>query len=313
MSEQPRILLVRFSAIGDCVMAAWAVTALRQAFPEGHIVWAAQERCAPVIDDDQLVNETVVADRDAWKKTRWSPATWWNQTRRFASLRQHKFEFGFDLQGHSKTALCLRLSGPKERHARRATDALAKKLNPVSAIKPGMHEVEANVAFLGQFWPLSLPERPLMPDLPAWHENGFVSIQTGAGSKDKGYPADLWRRVAEGLVKSGQRVVAVGGRKDPGLDVPGVENLVGRLGLTETMQVVRASALHLAADTGTGHIAAAYGVPVVSVFGPTDPDVYRPWSPTATVLHAGASAGLVAPRQVVEAALAALEKTPCAP
>jgi len=311
VSEMPRILVVRFAAIGDCVMAAWAVTALRQAFPEGQIVWAAQERCAPVVADGTMVDETVVADRDAWKKTRWSPATWWHQTRRFTSLRKHRFEFGFDLQGHSKTALCLRLSGAKERHARRATDALARKLNPVTAVEE-MHEVEANLAFLGQFWPLSLPERPLMPDLPAWRDSGFVSIQTGAGSKDKTYPAEQWKRVAEGLVKAGHRVVVVGGRKDPHLTVPGVEDLVGHLSLTETMQVVRASAAHVAADTGTGHIAAAYGVPVVSVFGPTDPEVYRPWSPQATVLQAGTSAGLVDARQVVDATLKSLGAATCA-
>ncbi|MBX3112707.1 MAG: glycosyltransferase family 9 protein [Fimbriimonadaceae bacterium] len=308
----PRVLVVRFSAIGDCVMAAWAVTALRRAFPEGHIVWAAQERCAAVVADGAMVDQTVVADRDAWKKTRWSPATWWNQTRRFTSLRRHAFEFGFDLQGHSKTALCLRLAGARERHARRATDALARKLNPVSPVAHGLHEVEANFAFLNQIWPMTLPDLPTMPELPAWHDGGFVSIQTGAGSRDKTYPVEQWRRVAEGLVKSGCRVVAVGGARDPGLDVPGVENLVGRLGLTETMQVVRASALHVAADTGTGHIAAAYGVPVVSVFGPTNPGVYRPWSTQGTVLQAGASAGLVSPKTVVEAAVTALEKAACA-
>ncbi|MBS1709146.1 MAG: glycosyltransferase family 9 protein [Armatimonadetes bacterium] len=312
MSDGPRILIVRFSAIGDCVMAAWAVTSLRQAFPEGHIVWATQERCAPVIDDEKLVDTTVIADRDKWKKTRWSPTTWWNQTRRFTSLRKHGFDFGFDLQGHSKTALCLRLAGAKERHARRATDALAKKLNPVASVANGLHEVEANLAFLSQFWPLTMPEGPLMPQLPAWDSQGFVSIQTGAGSKDKTYPTESWIRVTEGLVRSGRRVVVIGGRRDPSIPVEGVTDLVGQLSLSQAVQVVRASALHLAADTGTGHIAAAYGVPVVSIFGPTDPAVYRPWAPDARVLQAGSMAGLVSPKEVLDAAAKALEKARCA-
>lgn len=312
MKDGPRILVVRFSAIGDCVMAAWAVTALRKAFPNGEITWAVQERCAPVLDDEKTVDRIVVADRDIWKRTRWSPTTWWNQTRRFVSLRQQKFDFGFDLQGHSKTALCLRLSGASERHARRATDALAHRLNRVTTVPNGLHEVEANVTFLRHFWPVNLPDRPSMPDLPAWCDAGFVSIQTGAGGKGKAYPGESWRRVAERLVKEGRRVVAVGGAKDPRLDVPGVQDLVGKLGLTETMQVVRASAVHLASDTGTGHLAAAYGVPVVSVFGPTDPERYRPWSPVARVLHAGLDPGLVPPREVVDEANRLLEKASCA-
>ncbi|MBC8063619.1 MAG: hypothetical protein H7Y17_02220, partial [Chlorobia bacterium] len=41
------------------------------------------------------------------------------------------------------------------------------------------------------------------------------------------------------------------------------------------MSAVAHSTIHLAADTGTGHMAAAFGVPFVSVFGPTDPKLFR--------------------------------------
>jgi ADP-heptose:LPS heptosyltransferase len=60
--------------------------------------------------------------------------------------------------------------------------------------------------------------------------------------------------------------------------------------------------LHLAADTGTGHIAAAYGVPFVSVFGPTDPKLFRPYSDEGVVLRASDRAGDVEPAQILAAA-----------
>jgi len=79
--------------------------------------------------------------------------------------------------------------------------------------------------------------------------------------------------------------------------------LVGKLGLRETMSVIASSSLTLAADTGAGHLAAAYGVPVVSIFGPTDPDEFRPYTDRSVVLKEGQSTGLVRPEQVVESAL----------
>jgi ADP-heptose:LPS heptosyltransferase len=87
----------------------------------------------------------------------------------------------------------------------------------------------------------------------------------------------------------------------------GTEDYVGKLSLDKTMALVAASDLHLAADTGTGHMAAAYGVPVVSIFGPTDPRTYRPYSTHCRVLKEGNRTGDVPPTHVVEAATALLE------
>ena len=60
--------------------------------------------------------------------------------------------------------------------------------------------------------------------------------------------------------------------------------------------------LHLAADTGTGHAASAYGTPVVSVFGPTDPALYRPWGGRSTMLRNGDDTACVSSGEVAAAA-----------
>ena len=66
------------------------------------------------------------------------------------------------------------------------------------------------------------------------------------------------------------------------------------------MSAVAHSMVHLAADTGTGHMAAAYGVPVVSVFGYTDMIEYRPYTENGVVLNAGKSMDGVSPEQIVD-------------
>jgi len=131
---------------------------------------------------------------------------------------------------------------------------------------------------------------------------GLVTIAVGTGPPKKVY--HRWGDVARSLMERGLRVAFVGGPGEIAPDVEGVQNLVGRLSLPETMQWIAASRVHLAADTGSGHIAAAYGVPVVSVFGWTDPDVYRPYGDRVTVLDAGKDMTLVDPAAIVEAACA---------
>lgn len=308
-----KVLVVRFAAIGDCVMSAWAVTALRAAVPGAEIVWAVQERCAPVVDTRRLVDRLAVVPRERWKRRRWSPATWREQVVTYTRLRQVGFDVGFDFQGHSKTALMLRLSGARERLASRATDALARRLNPPRPLSPeSPHEVHLALALVRERFPAVLPDRPVMPiDGPPTPEPGLVTLQTGAGEADKLYPAEQWAAVAQTLADAGLTVVSLGAENDP--KVQGTVDEVGRHDLLSAMGRIAASRLHLAADTGTGHMAAALGVPVVSVFGRTDPARFRPFTQAGRVLRGSPGPGAVAPADVAAAALELLEATsPCA-
>ena len=314
-----KVLIVRFAAIGDCVMTAWAVTAVRVAAPHAKITWAVQDKCSPVIDTSQLVDKVLEFPRGRWKKKRWSPNTWREQIVKYTELRSEGFDLGFDFQGHSKTALCLRLAGCKRRLSSRATDALAAALNPPSQLSPdGPHEVELAMALVRLGIDCELPPRPLMPKVShrvsplrqSLNLDGeVVTIQTGAGEVDKRYPLESWVEVARQLQSRGLRVVAMGGDGDPKLPNDVAIDCVGKFDLVESLALINSSSVHLAADTGTGHAAAAYGVPVVSIFGRTDPARFRPWTKEGLVLREGRTTNAVHPEQVVESALVLLKES----
>lgn len=293
-------------------MSAWAATAIRQRYPEAFLCWAVESRCAAVIDRKHLVSQAAEFPRDRWKRRRWSPNTWREQVLLYSRLRRLRFDFGIDLQGHSKTALCLRLANPKTRIATKATDRLAARMNPVYGERPEtMHTVEWNHEVLNSLGDFDLPLRPVMPLRDeAWESarshlgsGRLVSISVSAGAADKTYPAEGWRQVGAELVKQGFQVAYLGGPSDRPIEVPGTIDLVRKLPLDQTMAVVAHSALHLAADTGTGHMAAAYGVPVVSVFGPTSVDQFRPYTENGLVLREGPNPASVGPDLIVRAAL----------
>ncbi|RYG23683.1 hypothetical protein EON82_13260, partial [bacterium] len=89
-----RALVVRFTAIGDCVMAAWAATAIRERHPDGFLCWAVESRCAPMLDRTSLVSRVEEIPRQRWKRNRWSPKTWGEQVAKYASLRRLRFDVG---------------------------------------------------------------------------------------------------------------------------------------------------------------------------------------------------------------------------
>jgi len=283
----PKILVIRFSAMGDCIMASWALTGLRQALPESQITWAVQDRFAPVIDRSRLVDRVIFGDTMKWKSRRWAPTTWANQLRMFAGLRKEKFDVAFDLQGQAKTSLCLKLCGAKIRLATQGHDKFAKRLNPtVDCLLGSVHEVEATWRLLNHWHECQIPNNPYMP--PSNNRpNDQIVIQTGSGHPHKKLSQERWVQVAKQLINDGFAITAIGGANDDKIPVEGVTDHVGNIPLERSLDLVANCKLHVSADTGTAHAASAYGIPTVTIFGRTDPRRYQPYGPVSTVLRIG--------------------------
>jgi len=55
-------------------------------------------------------------------------------------------------------------------------------------------------------------------------------------------------------------------------------------------------------DSGPAHMAAAFGVPVVAIFGPSDPSIWGPWRTPARVLVSPGGIGRISVEEAIEAA-----------
>ena len=117
-------------------------------------------------------------------------------------------------------------------------------------------------------------------------ERRFALINPGAAWPNKRWPADRYGEVAAFLseVRRLRSIVLWG---------PGEESLARAVAdasagsarvapptsLRDLLALSRAASLMVSGDTGPLHVAAAAGTPVVSIFGPTDPNRNGPWSP----------------------------------
>jgi len=124
-------------------------------------------------------------------------------------------------------------------------------------------------------------------------DNPVIAVHPGSGSRKKMWPLDRFLALAEGLAVGHQsQILLVVG--------PGEEHIKERLvpvirrrpwivlsGLSLPLlgAILEHACVFVGNDSGISHMAAAVGVPVVTLFGPTDPAVWAPLGGDVTVIR----------------------------
>ena len=108
-----------------------------------------------------------------------------------------------------------------------------------------------------------------------------VVLHPGAAFGAKRWPVDRFAAVAAALAGDGHRVVVTGGPDEAALTAPvaaagGGLDLAGRTAIGDLLTLVAEAALVIAGDTGIAHVATAFGVPSVTLFGPVGPEGWGP-------------------------------------
>jgi heptosyltransferase-1 len=122
----------------------------------------------------------------------------------------------------------------------------------------------------------------------------FAILNPGAGWGSKRWPAERYGQVARALAKCGvQSVVNYGpGEEDLARAAETASEGAARAfqcSISELIALTRRARLFVGGDTGPLHLAAALKVPVVAIFGPTDPARNGPYGTRSVVLRNPAS------------------------
>lgn len=114
------------------------------------------------------------------------------------------------------------------------------------------------------------PRGPAIAALLPPGEGPLVALCSGAGWPSKRWSPENWTALATALKDAGCRTLQLGADDDA--PIPGVDAFfLGQTSLTEAAQMLRACRLLIVCDSGLMHLALAADVPVVALFGPTDP------------------------------------------
>jgi len=287
-----RILLVRFSSIGDILLTTPLIRALRRRHPDAQLIYVTKRAMTPLVADNPHVSQVVALEPD-------EPLA-----ELAGQLRGLQPTHGLDLHGSLRSA-ALRLlvhcrwSGYAKRKLAR-TVLVATKVDvyrghvPVAEryfeaarqldVRPDGGPPEF---FLGAAarervtrW---LGEHHLSDGAP------LAALAPGAAHATKRWPIPHWQALAERLRDAGYRLVVLGGPDDRGAARqlgPLAESAAGEFTLQETGACLARAKVLVSGDTGVMHMATGVGTPVVALFGPTvEAFGFRPYQARATVLE----------------------------
>jgi predicted lipopolysaccharide heptosyltransferase III len=124
----------------------------------------------------------------------------------------------------------------------------------------------------------------------------LVAIHVGGGkftAEYRNWPIERFSKTADTLIEIlGAKVILIGGADDrTAVDkaVAGIRNKpvisAGKLSLKETAALIKQTRLLICNNSGPMHMAAALGIPTVSIFGSADPRIHRPWGDGHIVLQ----------------------------
>lgn len=322
MPQIRNILIIRLSAIGDVIHVLPCLHALRRAYPRARIGWLVEELSAPLLKGHPEIDELHIIPKKRWRQQ--PLQTWFNGEKRvfYANLRKTRWDVALDFQGLTKSGWPAWLSGAPQRIGFGGVDSreinrifINKKVVPSESAR---HVIQRNLSLLQplgienpdviwRFPDLSAERLQMAPFLNSLETPGnrFIALNPGAGWETKRWPPEHFVELAKSLAMSGQDAL---GEFLPMVLIwgPAEENLCAEIikqaGLPDSLLkmapptnlrqltvLLKQAAAIVGGDTGPIHLAAALGVPVVGIYGASDPARNGPWGKGHAILQADSS------------------------
>jgi len=292
----PRILAVRFSAIGDIILTTPLLRALKRRHPSAYLAVLTKAAFAPLLRDNPHVDRVIA----------WSPQT--SLGALAAEIRAGRFDHHLDLHGSLRSRL-LRLlvpgawrGYPKHRVARTALIRFKKNRYPPGT--PPVPERYFAAAADLDVTPDGAPAEVFVhPDTDegarGWlaaaglgGDRPLVAVAPMAAHATKRWPAESWAEAVRRLTERDADVVVLGGPGDEATcnaiarSGGRARSAAGAFDLQGTAALIRRAAVVAAGDTGVMHMSTGLGRPVVALFGPTvEPFGFFPYRAEAVVLQ----------------------------
>ena len=289
LPRRARVAVIRLRSLGDCVLTTPALALLSQYRPDLRVAVVVEHRFAAVFEDNPEV-EVLLAPR-------------------IRVLRGWRPDLTLNLHGGTRSAVLTAASGARFRagfaHFRYSflysvkIPGAQQILGEERVVHTAEHLASA-VFYLG-VPRAEIPGARLFVGRAKPATRPYAVLHPAASRPDKTWPAERFLELAVLLRRDYDlEPVFIGGRDDDLAAFAGYETRTGRP-LAEIKSLVAGAALFVGNDSGPAHLAAAFGLPVVVLFGSSDHRVWRPWKTPAEVLTHSSGIAAIATEDVLAA------------
>jgi len=303
LSDIDRVLIIKLRHIGDVLLSSATFKALKDARPG--IRTAA---LVPAGTEDMLTLNPSVDEVITFRKGQGLA----NELRLIRKLRQGRYDLAINMTEGDRGALLALFSGARYRIGfdPGSRGFFGKKLlytETVKQVYDGRHRAVIDMDVLG---PLGImPEEIAVELFTSASDDEYVSsllMKNGMGAGTKiavVHPTSRWlfkcwrdeavAEVIDRLEASGLRVVVTSGPDEREMEKAAriislaasrPVDFTGRLTLKRLAALFKMSSIFFGVDTAPMHMAAAVGIPVVALFGPSDFRLWGPFSDKAKLL-----------------------------
>ena len=298
-----QILVLNRNHIGDCLLTTPLLRALKRRYPRARLCVSVPESNRELLKTNSHVDRIVIQPINSWASK--FKFAWEIHTRGYDLIisLQEKSNF-YAWATHFSAVLNRRLISVGLDHPR-----TRRHYQHNVPVQPGRHEVfkYLDVAELLGCPPEKNPVLELTPPpgsrekIGAWAsiegfdpDQRFVGINPGGTKPEKRWLLERFAEVADRLHEETGLPALITWRSDRPGQRPGDRGCGGhahptdrgRAGLLgDTAALLERCNLLVTGDTGPMHMAVALALPVVALFGPTDPAKFRPFSSASVVLR----------------------------
>jgi len=272
LPARARVLLIRLRSLGDCVLTTPALRLLHGFRPDLQLAVAVEPRFAGVFNSNPAVAAVLPPEP--------------------AAVRSWGAHLALNLHGGTRSLWLTIASGAPLRaafgHFRHlwAYNVRIPRAQQILGEERVVHTAEhlaSAMFYLGV--PRSPVPRAELFAPPPDPRPPYAVLHPFASAPEKAWPAERFAELARRLrAEHGLDVILIGGPADDFSPFAGLPALAGAP-LDEVMRLIRGASLFVGNDSGPAHIAAAFAVPSVVLFGPSDPRIWGPWRAPAEVLH----------------------------
>jgi heptosyltransferase-1 len=292
-----KILIIKPSSLGDVVHSLPFLNAVRTRFPKTEIHWVIAKGIEGLLEGHPMINRLWIINKDTWKKIKNVKGTINEFKVLFRELKKEKYNLVVDLQGLLRSGVLTAATGAPVRVGF-AEAREGSRVFYTHKIEGGknIHAVDRYLKiadFLGcpttdVYFPFPLYSKSLSLTHNLSIPEDYAVIVPGARWKTKIWPPEKFGKLSSKLPLS---TLIVGGKGDIDAadEIVALSNgkaisLAGKTDLKELIEVMKGARFVISNDSGPMHIAAALGIPVFAIFGPTDPSKTGPYGKGHTII-----------------------------
>jgi heptosyltransferase-1 len=294
-SHIQKILIIKPSSLGDIVHSLPFLNAVRTFFTKTEIHWVIAKGFEGLLEGHPMINRLWIINKDTWEKIKNVKGTINELKWLFKDLKKEQFDLVVDLQGLLRSGVLTAATGAPVRVG--FADAReGSRLFYTHKVEGGksIHAVDRYLKIAGF---LGCDTSDVCFPFPLYKQSSSLSppplkdyavLIPGARWKTKIWPPEKFGKLSSKLPLS---TILVGGKGDidAANEIVALSNgkaisLAGKTDLKELIEVIRNARFVISNDSGPMHIAAALGIPVFAIFGPTDPSRTGPYGKGHTII-----------------------------